>query len=152
MRYAFTSLIWLSLLVAGRVVQPTGSLLHPLTSMPLCDDEIDPMKTLKNPCDGGSVGARHIHFGHMHMSRPVHIVLQFVAGGGLCNQLYSFLSVLAIANTLRAHVVLPRLHTRASFQHQRNWTTVPPDSIFNLQKMSLYWTSRNVTLIQVSMT
>lgn len=82
--------------------------------------------------------------------RRVPIYLQYVAGaGGLCNQLYSMISVLSLARAVGATVIVPPTHVRGSYQHQKNWSTADPESIYDLSKMAAHWRNFNVTLIKV---
>lgn len=81
----------------------------------------------------------------------VPITLRYLAGsGGLCNQLYSILSVLAIGAALQAEVMVPPQHVRGSFAHQKNWSTVDPRNLLDVDHMALHWRARNVSIIKVT--
>lgn len=80
--------------------------------------------------------------------RRIPTVLRYWAPGGLCNQLYSHLSMLTLANQLGVGIMLPPSMKRASLADQKSWAYGEPDELLDISRMTDYWASRNVTIVK----
>ncbi len=81
--------------------------------------------------------------------RRVPTTLRYKVLGGLCNQLYSHLSVLALAATMGAEVIVPPALARESFQQNGGWLEAPPDALLDLGSMAQHWRAQGVSIHKV---
>lgn len=84
--------------------------------------------------------------------RKVPTTLRYNAGaGGLCNQLYSHLHVLTLAQRIKAdRVIIPPGIYRGTFKNVNRsmWKTAAPDTLLDIEAMSSFWQERGVGIVR----
>jgi hypothetical protein len=79
--------------------------------------------------------------------KRVPITISYTATWGLCNQLFSHLSLLAVASAFsNATLVLSPAYSRADYQGTWNFRKEPVETLLDLDKMASYWAPRGVAI------